>query len=92
MPSKTSWALRISRQAEDDLAWFRRHDRKLYQKCFDLTRAVLQDPHNGIGKPEPLRYLGGDVWSRRVSLEHRMVYEIYDNLIVVAAYRYHYAD
>jgi len=90
MPSKTSWALRISRQAEEDLDWFRRHDRKLYLKCFDLTRAVLMDPHNGIGKPEPLKYLGGDVWSRRVSLEHRMVYEIFGNLIVVAAFRYHY--
>ena len=90
MHSKISWALKISPQAEKDLAWFRERDRKLYQKCFDLTLAVLRNPMAGIGKPEPLKYLGGNTWSRRVSLEHRMVYEIFDNLVIVAAYRYHY--
>ena len=90
MPSKTSWTLKLSPQAEKDLAWFRKTDRKLYQKCFDLTLAVMKDPTSGIGKPEALKYLGGNVWSRRVNQEHRMVYEIFDSLVVVAAYRYHY--
>lgn len=90
MPSKTSWTLKLSQQAEKDLAWFRKTDRKLYQKCFDLTLAVMKDPTSGIGKPEALKYLGGNVWSRRVNQEHRMVYEIFDSLVVVAAYRYHY--
>jgi toxin YoeB len=90
MDSKTSWSLRLSSQAEKDLAWFRKKNRKLYQKCFDLTLAVIKDPMTGIGKPESLKYLSGNVWSRRVSLEHRMVYEIFDNLVIVAAYRYHY--
>ena len=90
MPSKTSWSLKLSPQAEKDLAWFRKTDRKLYQKCFDLTLAVMKDPTSGIGKPEALKYLGGNVWSRRVNQEHRMVYEIFDTLVVVAAYRYHY--
>ena len=76
MPSKTSWSLKLSPQAEKDLAWFRKTDRKLYQKCFDLTLAVMKDPTSGIGKPEALKYLGGNVWSRRVNQEHRMVYEI----------------
>ncbi len=90
MASKTSWTLRLSPQAEKDLAWFRKKDRKLYLKCFDLTLAVMNNPMRGIGKPESLKYLGGNVWSRRVSLEHRMVYEIFDNVVVVAADRYQY--
>lgn len=91
MHSKTSWTLKISDQASQDLVWFRKTNKKNYQKCFDLTLAVLSDPHAGIGKPERLRYLGGNVWSRRITLEHRMVYEIFNNLIVVIAYRYHYS-
>ncbi len=90
MHSKTSWSLKLSPQAEKDLAWFRKTDRKLYQKCFDLTLAVMKDPTTGIGKPEALKYLGGNIWSRRVNQEHRMVYEIFDLLVVVAAYRHHY--
>lgn len=94
-----SWAVKISNQAKDDLDWFRNGDRKIYSKCFDLTLAVLQDPFKGVGKPEPLKNMGWslamlaarpgsrgwNVWSRRVSLEHRMVYDVFDSLIVVAA-------
>lgn len=61
MHSKTSWTLKLSPQTEKDLAWFRKTDRKLYQKCFDLTLAVMKDPTSGIGKPEALKYLGGNV-------------------------------
>lgn len=85
-----SWRIEISPQAEKDLSWLREHDRPLYLKCFDLTRSLLLDPFSGIGKPEHLRLLGGNVWSRRVSREHRMVYEVFTDLIIVASYRYHY--
>ena len=85
-----SWRIEISKQAEKDLAWFRKNDRALYLKCFDLTRAVVADPFSGIGKPDHLKLLGGNVWSRRVSLEHRMVYEVFNGFCIVAAYRYHY--
>lgn len=86
----TSWSLKISSQAQDDLAWFRKNNRVAYQKSFDLTLAVIENPFAGIGKPEQLKFLGGNVWSRRVTHEHRMVYEIFEDLIVVAAYRHHY--
>ncbi len=86
-----SWKIEVSDQAIKDLAWFRKNEKPIYTKCFDLTLAVLEDPCFGIGKPEHLKRLGGNVWSRRVNLEHRMVYEIYNNkLIVVITYRYHY--
>jgi len=87
-----SWTIKVSDQAKKDLSWFKKNEKQLYLKCFDLTLAVLDEPHTGIGKPEHLKRLGGNVWSRRVNLEHRMVYEIYDNkLIVVISYRYHYS-
>lgn len=86
-----SWKIKISEQANKDLTWFRKHEKSLYLKCFDLTLAVIENPHSGIGKPEHLKRLGGNVWSRRVNQEHRMVYEIFgNNSIVVIAYRYHY--
>ena len=91
--SQTSWKIKISKQAKEDLSWFRKHNKDLYSKCFDLTLAISEDPFEGIGKPEHLKGLKGNVWSRRVNLEHRLVYEVFvGNLIVIASYRYHYPD
>jgi toxin YoeB len=54
----------------DDLRHWVDTDRKLALRCLDLVDAVLRDPFSGIGKPEPLRYLAPDTWSRRLSREH----------------------
>ena len=73
-----TWSINILPQAESDLQWYRQHDRKRYTKCFDLVRSIAQDPRAGIGKPERLKYfVGKEVWSRRVSLEDRIVYTVY---------------
>jgi toxin YoeB len=50
----------------------------------------MRDPFGGIGKPEPLRYLGADVWSRRITQEHRLVYRVSDDRIDFLQARYHY--
>lgn len=88
------WRVLIEKTAEDDLAWFRRHDRRLYSKCFDLIRDLIDDPREGIGKPERLRHQSRDVWSRRVSDEHRLVYwlESASNTVIVTSCRSHYGD
>ena len=62
----------ILKNAEDDLAWFRKHDRKSYIKCFDLVRALVENPREGIGKPERLKYFENEVYSRRINLEDRI--------------------
>jgi toxin YoeB len=80
----------IAPAAEKDLDWFREHDRSLYLKCFDLALAIAQDPYQGIGKPEPLKHVGPGVWSRRVSLEHRLVYRVGEEIVVIVAYHGHY--
>jgi Txe/YoeB family toxin of toxin-antitoxin system len=43
-------------------------------KIFDLVTAVMQDPFQGVGKPEPLKYLREGFWSRRIDLEHRLAF------------------
>jgi toxin YoeB len=52
--------------------------------------AVLRDPFGGIGKPERLRHLDPDVWSRRITQEHRLVYHVADDRITFLQARYHY--
>ena len=47
-------------------------------------------PFDGIGKPEPLKYMDADIWSRRIDLEHRLVYRIGNTQIDFLACRYHY--
>ena len=73
-----------------DLRYFMERDRKLALRLLDLVEAVLRDPFEGIGKPEPLKYLGPDIWSRRVTDEHRLVYRVLDQRVDFLQARYHY--
>jgi toxin YoeB len=74
----------------EDLRHWVEVDRKLALRVLDLVEAVLREPFVGIGKPEPLRYLGSDVWSRRISQEHRMVYLVSSDRVEFLQARYHY--
>jgi toxin YoeB len=65
-------------------------DRRTAKRLLALVEATLRDPFGGIGKPEPLKYLGADVWSRRLTQEHRFVYLVRDNRIESLQGRYHY--
>lgn len=87
-----NWKILILPKAEKDLAWFRQHDRALYLKCFDLVRDITNDPRQGIGKPERLKHFDREVWSRRVSHEHRLIYVIYaqEQQIEIVSCKSHY--
>ena len=74
----------------DDLAYRVREDRKLALRVLELVSAVLRDPFSGIAKPELLKHLGPDVWSRRVDQRHRLVYVVYRDRIDFLQARYHY--
>lgn len=52
--------------------------------------AVLREPYSGIGKPEHLKHLGGNVWSRRINEADRLVYEVFGDRIEFLQARYHY--
>lgn len=74
----------------EDLRYWVETDRKLALRAFDLIEAILRDPCNGIGKPEPLKYLAPGTWSRRLSQEHRLVYLVSHDRIDFLQARYHY--
>ena len=74
----------------DDLRYWVETDRKLAIRTFDLIEAILRDPFEGIGKPEPLKYLTPGAWSRRLTQEHRIVYLVRDDQIDFLQARYHY--
>lgn len=75
----------------EDLRYWVETDRKLALRAFELIDAVLRDPFEGIGKPEPLKYLAPGCWSRRLTQEHRIVYLVRDNRIDFLQARYHYS-
>ena len=74
----------------EDLRFWIETNRKIALKAFDLIEAVMRDPFEGIGKPEPLKYLGANVWSRRLTQEHRLVYLVSQDRIDFLQARYHY--
>ncbi len=59
-------------------------------KAFEIIEAVLKDPFKGIAKPEPLKYLAPNTWSRRLTQEHRIVYLVKESKIDFLQARYHY--
>lgn len=73
-----------------DLRYFTAHDRKLALRLLDLVDAVLRDPFAGVGRPEALKYLGPNLWSRRLTDEHRLVYRVLDDRVDFLQARYHY--
>lgn len=74
----------------EDIRFWVDTDRKVALKIFDLIESVLREPFAGIGKPEPLKYLGPGMWSRRITQEHRLVYRVSDERIDFLQARYHY--
>jgi len=74
----------------EDLRHWIDTDRKIALKVMDLVEAVMRDPFRGVGKPEPLRHLGADLWSRRITQEHRLAYLVRNERIDFLQCRYHY--
>jgi toxin YoeB len=80
----------ISSKFRDDLRYWAETDRRTLIKVLDLMEAVSRDPFAGIGKPEPLKYAGTGIWSRRITKEHRMTYVVTEERIEFLQARYHY--
>ncbi|MFM7087409.1 MAG: Txe/YoeB family addiction module toxin [Cyanobium sp.] len=74
---------------EDYVSW-QSQDRRQLRRINQLIQACLRDPFAGIGKPEPLRENLTGCWSRRIDEEHRLVYRLDGDLLVILACRYHY--
>jgi len=74
----------------DDLIYWVRTDRKAALRVLELLNAILRDPFEGIGKPEPLKFGFAGCWSRRITQEHRLVYRVLENRVDFLQARYHY--
>lgn len=78
-------------EAFTDFAAWATIDRKVYAKIVEIIRDIQRDPFGGIGKPEPLKHDLAGLWSRRITAEHRLVYRVTDQEIVIVSCRYHYS-
>jgi toxin YoeB len=87
---KLAWA----DAAWEDYIWWQDNDRKTARKINDLIKSARRTPFEGLGKPEPLKGDWAGWWSRRITLEHRLVYQVggggNEATLVIAQCRYHY--
>ena len=77
-------------RAWEDFTHWVAHDRTLARRIIRLIDAIRRHPFSGIGKPEPLKHDLAGFWSRRITDEHRVVYAVEGNQLLVAQARYHY--
>ena len=79
--SKNAW--------EDYISW-QTEDKKMLRKVNELFKDMQRTPYEGKGNPEPLKYDLTGLWSRRIDREHRLVYKVENNNILIYSCRYHY--
>ncbi|MDE1998529.1 MAG: Txe/YoeB family addiction module toxin [Burkholderiales bacterium] len=76
--------------AWDDYLYWQQQDRRMVERINKLIKEAQREPFTGIGKPEPLKHALAGYWSRRITDEHRMVYKIDGDSMLIAQLRYHY--
>jgi toxin YoeB len=79
--STNSWEEYTSWQAED---------KQVLKKINSLIKDIQKHPYEGLGKPEPLKYDLAGFWSRRIDREHRLVYQVVNQEILIYSCKYHY--
>jgi len=81
-----SWA----EKAWEDYIYWQHTDRKILKRINTLIKDIKRQPFDGLGDPEPLKHYWSGYWSRRVDREHRLVYKVTDEAIIIVQCRYHY--
>ncbi|MDD4971664.1 MAG: Txe/YoeB family addiction module toxin [Paludibacter sp.] len=76
--------------AWEDYVYWQSIDKKIVKKINDLIKDIQRNPFDGIGKPEALKYDLSGYWSRRIDHEHRIVYQVIENELLIYSCRYHY--
>ncbi len=79
--SKNSW--------EDYLSW-QKEDKRILKRINQLIKDIQRAPYQGIGNPEPLKYDLAGFWSRRIDREHRLVYQVINQELLIYSCKYHY--
>ena len=70
--------------------WWQENDRKILKRINSLIKDITRHPFEGIGKPEMLKHDLKGCWSRRINDEHRIVYEVKEEIIIILACKLHY--
>lgn len=76
--------------AWEDYLYWQEKDRKTLKRINNLIKDIQRQPFEGIGDPEPLKHNWSGYWSRRIDREHRLVYRVTDEAVIVVQCRYHY--
>ena len=74
----------------DDYLYWQKTNQKYVKKINELLKDISRQPYSGIGKPEPLKFQYTGYWSRRIDGEHRLIYKVKDDEILIAKCRFHY--
>ena len=77
-------------QAWDDYVYWQKQDRRMVERINKLIRETQREPFAGVGKPEPLKHALSGFRSRRITEEHRMVYRVEEDALLIAQLRFHY--
>ena len=80
----------FSGQAWEDYLYWQKTDRKILTRINLLIQEIQRQPFSGIGKPEPLKHAFSGYWSRRINDEHRIIYKVQEDSLLLAQLRYHY--
>jgi toxin YoeB len=76
--------------AWEDYLYWQTNDKKILKKINTLIKSCERTPFNGIGKPEPLKNELATYWSRRITDEHRLVYKVENDILIIIQCRFHY--
>ncbi len=74
----------------EDYNLWEKENKKVFKKLQRLIKETLRNPFDGIGKPEPLKNNLSGYWSKRINDEHRLVYKIEENQLIIISCKYHY--
>lgn len=77
-------------QAWEDYRYWQEQDRKVLKRINRLIEECRRTPFDGVGNPEPLKHNWSGFWSRRINQEHRLVYAVQDDALLIAQCRFHY--
>ncbi len=89
-----TYTIIYSKKAYEDLALLKKSEPKAHKKVVELIKELYIHPKVGTGKPELLRYSDGEIYSRRITQKHRLVYSVHDDIVtvIVIAAKGHYND
>jgi toxin YoeB len=77
-------------EAWEDYLYWQKQDRQMVERINRLIKEIQRDPFAGVGKPEALKHALAGFWSRRITGEHRIVYRVEDDALLIAQLRFHY--